>query len=121
MLGRRVPEHLLVAACQELRPEGSFLTAHGLATEALDSPKHLTDGYWRGPIWAPPTHLICAGLRVAGRPLWRTIAERFCDLCARDNLFWENYDPRTGEGLCSPAYTWTAASAIELACWLSEG
>jgi putative isomerase len=120
MLGRRVPERFVVAACHELRPDGPFLTPHGLATESLDSPKHLIDGYWRGPIWAPPTHLICAGLREAGRPLWRTIAERFCALCARDNLFWENYDPHTGQGLRSPAYTWTAATAIELACWLSE-
>ena len=74
MLGRRVLERFVVAGCHELRPDGPFLTPHGLATEALDSAKHLIDGYWRGPIWPPPT--LCAGLREAGRPLWRTIAER---------------------------------------------
>ena len=46
--------------------EERFLTEHGPATEAPDSPRYESDGYWRGPIWAPSTYLIVDGLRRGG-------------------------------------------------------
>jgi hypothetical protein len=120
VLGSRLPERIRRALVTDLGPGGPFLTDHGLASESPQSRKYQPNGYWRGPIWSPPTMLIVDGLIDAGETaLAATIAERFCALCARDGAMWENYDALTGKGLCCPAYTWTAAVFIELASWLA--
>lgn len=91
--------------------EKDFLTPNGPATEALNSPDYQSDGYWRGPIWAPSTYLIADGLRRGGyRELAGRIARGFCNMVkniARGN--YENFDAVTGQGLCAPGYTWTAS------------
>lgn len=91
--------------------EQHFLTANGLATERLDSPKYKADGYWRGPIWAPSTYLIVDGLARGGRKdLGTEIAKRFCDMIGqRAGGNFENFDAISGKGLCASGYTWTAA------------
>jgi glycogen debranching enzyme len=119
VLGRRLPDKIISTLAADLAPDGPFLTQWGLASEPPRSPKYEPDGYWRGPIWAPPTHLIFDGLVDAGYlDLARTIAERFCDLCTRQPGFWENYDALTGQGLRCPGYSWTAATFLLLAEWL---
>jgi glycogen debranching enzyme len=121
VLGHRLPDELRQALVQDLSPGGPFLTEHGLATESPQSPKYQPDGYWRGPIWAPSTYLIFDGLVDAGETApARTVAERFCTMCARDNGFWENYNALTGEGLRCPGYSWTAAAFMLMATWLAE-
>lgn len=85
------------------------LSEWGLATEELASPHYESDGYWRGPIWAPSTHLVESGLREAGRvDLANTISTRFLRLCEKSG-FAENFDAITGEGLRDLSYTWTSA------------
>jgi glycogen debranching enzyme len=122
VLGQRLPPEIRQNLVADLGPGGPFLTAYGLATEAPASPKYDPDGYWRGPIWAPSTHLIFDGLVDAGETaLARTIAERFCELCLHTPGFWENYDALTGQGLRCPAYSWTAAAFLEMAGWLLKG
>ncbi len=98
-------------------PAGSkrHLTAHGLATEPVDSPHYAADGYWRGPIWAPATILIEDGLRRAGHTgLADEVSQRFRALCEKSG-FAENFDAETGAGLRDRAYTWTASSYLLLA------
>lgn len=91
------------------------LTTWGLATQRADTPEYESDGYWRGPIWAPSTMLIENGLRRAGRiELADAISERFRRLCERSG-FAENFDALTGEGLRDRAYTWTASVYLVLA------
>jgi hypothetical protein len=91
------------------------LTEWGLATEPIDSAAYESDGYWRGPIWAPSTLLVENGLRRAGETeLADAIAERFLALCERSG-FAENFDAVTGEGLRDRAYTWTASVYLVLA------
>lgn len=87
------------------------LTKYGLATEAPSSPLYTSDGYWRGPIWAPSTYLIVDGLRRMGkRELAFDIARRFCNLCAFDaEGNYENFDALKGQGLRAPGYTWTGS------------
>jgi len=120
VLGKRLPAQILTTLTASLRPGGPFLTDWGLATESPRSPLYQPDGYWRGPIWAPPTLLIFDGLLDAGYTgLAREIAERFCDLCLEHPGFWENYDALTGAGLRCPGYTWTASVFLELAEWLA--
>jgi hypothetical protein len=91
--------------------EKRFLTEYGLATEAPDSPRYEADGYWRGPIWAPPTYLIVDGLRRGGhKKLAETIARRYIRMSAeiaKGN--YENFDALTGRGLRAPGYTWSAS------------
>lgn len=93
----------------------THLTAHGLATEPVDSGHYAADGYWRGPIWAPSTVLIEDGLRRAGHVgLADEISQRFRALCEKSG-FAENFDAETGAGLRDRAYTWTASSYLVLA------
>jgi hypothetical protein len=91
------------------------LTEWGLATEPVDSPDYESDGYWRGPIWAPSTLLVERGLRAAGETeLADEVADRFLALCERSG-FAENFDAVTGAGLRDRAYTWTASVYLVLA------
>jgi hypothetical protein len=121
ILGRRLPKKIRKTVVSDLGPGGPFLTDWGLATESTKSPKYEADGYWRGPIWAPSTYLIFDGLLAAGeKELAILIARRFCNLCAQDAGFWENYDAITGKGLRCPGYTWTASVFLLLASWLDE-
>lgn len=92
-----------------------FLTEWGLATELVNSDHYESDGYWRGPIWAPSTALIEDGLRRAGyTDIADTINARFCRLC-EVNGFAENFDALTGQGLRDHAYTWTASVYLTFA------
>ena len=91
------------------------LTEFGLATELPDAPAYESDGYWRGPIWAPSTLLVENGLRRGGHAeLADRVSERFLALCERSG-FAENFDALTGEGLRDRAYTWTASAYLTLA------
>jgi hypothetical protein len=94
--------------------EKRFLTEYGLATEAPDSPRYEADGYWRGPIWAPPTYLIVDGLRRGGhKRLAETIARRYINMSAKiAKGNYENFDALSGKGLRAPGYTWSASVYI---------
>ena len=91
------------------------LTAFGPATQLVDSPEYVADGYWRGPIWAPSTILIEDGLRVSGySELADEVSARFRLLCETSG-FAENFDALSGAGLRDRAYTWTASAYLLLA------
>ena len=110
-------EHLDVRMFKSLadRLDKDYLTAFGPATEMPKSPKYLSDGYWRGPIWAPTTYLLIDGLRRGGRmDLAREIARRFCETVRKSGGNFENYDSLTGKGLREQGYTWTAAVHVLL-------
>ena len=111
-LGEHLPEHVGKALAARIE---NHLTAQGLATELPTSPHYLSDGYWRGPIWAPATVLVEDGLRRAGHHrLADDISARFRALCETHG-FAENFDAVTGTGLRDRAYTWTASSYLLLA------
>jgi putative isomerase len=115
LLGKRLPtqmQHGLVDRIREL------LTAHGLATEAPSSENHESDGYWRGPIWAPSSYLIACGLAEIGETaLAAQIARAFCNMCANSG-FAENFDALTGAGLRDRAYSWTSSVFLLFGEWL---
>jgi putative isomerase len=121
ILGMRLPEYLRTSLIKDLRPDGLYLTQFGLASEPPTSLKYMSDGYWRGPIWAASTYIVFDGLVECGEiELARLIAERFCDLCQQVPGFWENYDALTGNGLRCPGYSWTASIFLLLAEWLGR-
>ncbi|HYF72889.1 MAG TPA: trehalase family glycosidase [Nocardioides sp.] len=112
VLGDRLPAQVRDRLAERLV---EHLTDHGPATEPVASPHYESDGYWRGPIWAPSTALVEDGLRASGyAELADTVSERFRRLCERSG-FAENFDAVTGEGLRDRAYTWTAAVYLLLA------
>ncbi|MFF8972815.1 amylo-alpha-1,6-glucosidase [Streptomyces sp. NPDC014995] len=111
-LGEHLPQDMSAALADRIE---AHLTPHGLATEQPTSPHYLSDGYWRGPIWAPSTVLVEDGLRRAGHHrLADEISARFRALCETSG-FAENFDALTGTGLRDRAYTWTAAGYLLLA------
>ncbi len=91
------------------------LTEFGPSTEIPGTPHYESDGYWRGPIWAPSTVLVESGLRSSGfDELADTVSARFRALCEKSG-FAENFDAVTGAGLRDRAYSWTASSYLLLA------
>ena len=115
VLGHRLPPSVASALIDRLRQR--FLTAHGLATEWPGSPEYQSDGYWRGPIWAPTTVLIVDGLFDLGETaLAREICRRFTALVEHSGMA-ENFDALTGVGLRDRAYTWTASGYLLLRRW----
>ncbi|CAM4000236.1 hypothetical protein L1N85_14505 [Paenibacillus alkaliterrae] len=109
LLGKRLPESIRTALLEGLRDEGRFLTSNGWATESVNSPYYLPDGYWRGPIWAPSTMLLVEGVAAAGdQELAKQVARRFCTMLDRSGMA-ENFDALTGEGLRDRAFTWTSS------------
>lgn len=112
VLGRRLPDDVRKALAAEIR---RHLTEWGPATEHPDSSVYDSDGYWRGPIWAPLTMILVDGLRAAGETeLARDIAGRFCKLCDKSG-FAENFDANTGAPLRDRGYTWTSSVFLVLA------
>lgn len=103
-------EELAPATAGHLREQLlAHLTDWGLATQRVDTPEYESDGYWRGPIWAPSTMLVEDGLRRAGfTELADTVSARFRRLC-EESGFAENFDALAGTGLRDRAYTWTAS------------
>ncbi|MBV6647999.1 MAG: hypothetical protein KI790_21235, partial [Cyclobacteriaceae bacterium] len=121
LLGDRLPKSIRKQMVKNLGDPEQFLTDYGLATEAVNSPEHKEDGYWRGPIWGPSTYLVFDGLISAGEnKLAKMVAERYCKMCKQDPGMWENYDATTGKGRQGPAVTWTSAVFILFAGWLAK-
>jgi putative isomerase len=114
-LGKRLPEHILSHLIAGLKEKGRFLTDYGFATESTKSRYYETDGYWRGPIWAPSTMIILDGLANAGEEEFaREIAYKFCSMCKKSGMA-ENFNALTGEALRDNAYTWTSSVFLILA------
>jgi len=114
LLGDRLPANVRDALIERLHAE-SFITEWGLATESPDSAEYISDGYWKGPIWAPSTMLILEGLVKSGEiELAGDLAEKFIKLC-RKSGFAENFDALTGNSLRDKAYTWTSSIFLILA------
>ena len=114
LLGDKLPADIREQMISVLKSE-RFYTEYGLATEAIDSDLYNSDGYWRGPIWAPSTLLLIDGLANCGeKEFAKDIAKKFCDMVVKSGCA-ENFDALTGEGLRDKAYTWTSSVFLILA------
>jgi putative isomerase len=115
ILGERLPLDIRRKMIADLKKPGYLLTPYGLASESPASKLYNPDGYWRGPIWAPPMLLIIDGLKSLKEKDFATeLAKRFCNTCNK-NGFAENFDALSGEALRDPAYTWTSSVFLILA------
>ena len=117
ILGQRLPKEIQNQLAENLE---RFVTPFGVATEHPDSKEYTPDGYWKGPVWGPSTHLVVTGLRDCGfNELAKTIAEGYCCACEQSG-FAENFNALTGESLRDPAYTWTSSVYLLLVDWLES-
>jgi putative isomerase len=119
ILGTRLPASVqakLIADIRKRASESSF----GLASEPENSPLYAADGYWRGPIWAPSTMIVTAGLDEMGEhTLSDSLKERFCRMAQKSGMA-ENFDAQTGDALRDTAYTWTSSVFLVFAHELAE-
>jgi hypothetical protein len=78
ILGTRLPasvQTMLLANLRKRASESSF----GLASEPESSPLYVSDGYWRGPVWAPSTMIIATALDEMGEHTFSdSLKMRFC-------------------------------------------
>lgn len=115
ILGKRLPEDVLAALAAGLSDEERFFTPNGFATESIRSIHYESDGYWRGPIWAPVMMLLVDGLARCGEEtLAAEAAGRFCVMAVKSGMA-ENFDALSGEGLRDRAFTWTSSVFLMLA------
>jgi hypothetical protein len=113
VLGDRLPPSVTRVMVSDLKRH--YLTEQGFSTEALDSARYVSDGYWRGPIWAPASLILVDGLdRANESTLAQQVRLRFCRMAAHSGMY-ENFDARTGKGLRDPAYTWTSSVFLIMA------
>ncbi|WP_337101101.1 amylo-alpha-1,6-glucosidase [Paenibacillus sp. YIM B09110] len=109
LLGSKLPADLRAIMIKELKTEGLFLTPNGLASERLDSKLFEEDGYWRGPIWAPPMFLLSHALSELGEhDFAQQLAIRFCDLVDRSGMA-ENFHAQSGRPLRDLGIVWTSS------------
>ena len=115
VLGDRLPKEISDKMIRDLKGKGSNLTKIGLASENVHSALYKEDGYWRGPVWAASTLIICSGLRANGEEaLAREIADRFCRNCMI-NGFGETFDAVTGKSQRDISLPWSSAIFLILA------
>ncbi|MBQ4510269.1 MAG: hypothetical protein II984_06060 [Clostridia bacterium] len=85
----------------------------GIASEAVDSPMFIENGYWRGAVWAPDVVMFVYALRNLGyNDLATQIAENYkFSVCKYG--FSENTSAITGKQLRCKAYAW-AVNAYQI-------
>lgn len=113
LIGNKMPTEIVHQLITTLKNQ--FLTEHGLASQSPASPEYESDGYWRGPIWAPVVLILVESLHELGEcELANKISHRFCTTVVRSGMA-ENFDALSGTGLRDPAHTWTASVFLLLA------
>jgi glycogen debranching enzyme len=119
ILGPRLPIDVRQQMVAQLKRRVA-MTPLGLASEPPDSPFYESDGYWRGPIWAPSTMIIATGLEEIGEKRFAdTLKKQFCEMAQQSGMA-ENFNARTGEPLRDPSYTWTSSVYLLFAHDLAE-
>jgi glycogen debranching enzyme len=119
ILGTRLPASVQAKLIADLRKRASE-SSFGLASEPPSSPLYESDGYWRGPIWAPSTMIIATALDEMGEhTLSESLKERFCMMAQKSGMA-ENFNAQTGDALRDPAYTWTSSVFLVFAHELAQ-
>jgi glycogen debranching enzyme len=87
---------------------------HPVPTADVLSPAFDRRRYWRGPVWVNLNWLIWRGLKNTGHDeRARELRDRTLALVDASGVR-EYFDPTTGDGLGSDAFSWTAALAIDM-------
>lgn len=112
LISKYLPTELVTKLVSDLKEK--FDTPYGLATEEVSSEFYKSDGYWRGPIWAPEMVILIEAIEMAGDiDFSRDLLERFVRTMEKSG-FSENFDATSGQGLRDTAHTWTSSSYVYL-------
>ena len=86
-----------------------------MPTVAFDHPKMNPTGYWRGSVWMNVAYFAIKGLYDYGfTKTAMDIRNTLLDWIDKDETIHENYNPLTGEGKCSPEFSWSCVFAMEM-------
>lgn len=84
-----------------------------MPTVSFDNPEYSND-YWRGPTWLNVAYFAAKGLKNYGLGVADEIKENILNMCdAEKSGVYENYDSRTGKGLCCNQFSWSSVFIIE--------
>ncbi|MBO5212091.1 MAG: hypothetical protein J6B60_00970 [Clostridia bacterium] len=100
MLPKEIQEYIVKQITEH------HLCKGGIASEAVDSPMFVEDGYWRGAVWAPDVIMFVYALRNLGyTELANKIAENYKTSVSKYG-FSENTSAITGKQLRTKSYSW---------------
>jgi len=86
----------------------------GIASQSIRSTEFDANRYWRGPVWVNMNWMIIKGLEQYNRSdLANRLAHETLQLVEQSG-FYEYFNPKTGQGLGSDSFSWTAALVIDL-------
>lgn len=78
-----------------------------MPTVSFDNPEYSND-YWRGPTWLNVAYFAAKGLKNYGFDTADKIKENILDMCdSEKGGIFENYDSKTGKGLCCDHFSWS--------------
>ena len=110
LLGMRLPQDMRTFIVGRLRKD--FLSDYGLASEALNSPKYLKNGYWRGAIWSPDQYIFYEALMAVGEELLAKKVLNNYQNAVRKSGFYENYGAISGEGERTKNFCWPISTFL---------
>jgi len=86
----------------------------GMPTVSYKDPAYSTD-YWRGPCWMNTAYFAAMGLKKYGfSKTADEIKETILNWVYNDGEFiHENYNSKTGEGLCADRFSWSCVFVLE--------
>ncbi len=97
-----------------LENEHQFGTAFPVPTAPISSARFDEDRYWQGPSWVNMNWLLIDGLlRYGYKDHAAALRETTLEMVEKSG-FYEYFNPRTGQGLGTPEFSWTAALALDL-------
>ncbi len=86
---------------------------YNMPTVSFDNPAYSTE-YWRGPVWLNTAYFAAKGLKNYDFETADKIKENILEMCGKySNNIYENYDARTGKGLCCDHFSWSGVFVIE--------
>lgn len=92
----------------------SFWANHPVPSVPLNNKNFDNKRYWQGPTWVNTNWLIIDGLKRMGYEKEALSLTSHTLETVRDGGIWEYYNPKTGEGLGSSDFSWTAALTLDL-------
>ena len=97
-----------------LMTNSAFWLSYPVATVPRNTRSFNETRYWQGPTWVNTNWLIIDGLKRMGYTTEAQALKSHTLDMVRANGVWEYYNPKTGQGLGSADFTWTAALIIDL-------
>ncbi|MBR3966743.1 MAG: hypothetical protein IKJ91_06700 [Clostridia bacterium] len=111
-------------ATKEQAEKAAFIAENRLMgrmpTVSFDHPKY-SNMYWRGPTWLNVAFFAAKGLKNYDLPVADVIKKNILDMCyaERDGIC-ENYDSKSGKGLCCNNFSWSSVFLIEFILGFEE-